>query len=158
MCGWIGIGRSGSFAKTTSGGSGHGVSSGKSCRSLAILLLGALTDRVRRAEPKLEAVDLVQIEGILVEHADVQQPLFEVVCSHEVDPWREIVVDLNTALVGERGCLPSRPGNGLRSAHALASSFWSLLWAKPSEPIFARDGYLLRVGFQARHRLDAVSD
>lgn len=54
-----------------------------------------LTDGILRAETKLESVDLVQVKRIVVEHPDVQEPLFKVIGRHKFNARREgVAVDL----------------------------------------------------------------
>jgi len=72
MCGCIGMGRSASLTKTTSGGSMRRTGQSSRAERSDALQMGARTDRVRRTEPELEPVDLVCVNGVLVEDADVE--------------------------------------------------------------------------------------
>lgn len=54
------------------------------------------TDGVRGRELELQTVGLIQVEGVLVEDPDVEEPFFKVVRGHQLDPGREVVVDLRT--------------------------------------------------------------
>ena len=52
------------------------------------------TDWVRGREAELQPVDLIQVEGVLVEHPNVQEPLLKILGRHQVDSWWQVVVDL----------------------------------------------------------------
>lgn len=54
------------------------------------------TDGVGCRELKLEAVDLILVEGVRVEHPYVEEPFFKVVGRHQLDSGREVVVQLET--------------------------------------------------------------
>jgi hypothetical protein len=90
--GWMGMGRSGSWAKTTSGGSGGrgsvswGPEDGQD--------KGRRTDGVLRRESELQSVHLVAVDWVVIEDSDVKGPLLEVVGGHEINAGREAVVEL----------------------------------------------------------------
>lgn len=101
------MGRSGSFTKTTSGGSAGGrsqVSTNQRGRPIALGRVGRRTDGIRRAEPELEPVCLILVERVAVEHLDVQQPFLKVIGRNQLDPWRQRVADLKAHSLESKAC------------------------------------------------------
>lgn len=57
-------------------------------------------DGVRVAEAELEAVGLASVEWVVVEHADVQEPLLKIVGRDEGDAGWEMLVEFGQLLRG----------------------------------------------------------
>ena len=117
------MGRSGSFTKTTSGGSASGrphISTNQlEGRAGRLHRAGQKehTDGIRRAEPELEPVCLVLVERIAIEHLDIQEPFLEIVGRNQLDPRRQRIGDLETHLSAPRASGPDKT----------SQTFWSSL-------------------------------
>lgn len=52
------------------------------------------TDGILGREPKFEPVDLITVDGVVIEDPDVEGPLLKIVGGHEIDTGREAIVQL----------------------------------------------------------------
>jgi hypothetical protein len=109
MWGCIGIGRSDSLTKTTSGGSSV-LSANVLVRRVTYEVgLVVHTDWVLGGKLKPQPVRLVHVKWVLVEHSYIQLPFLEIVGGDEVDARRQAVVDLSRiVLVGQISSLLAR--------------------------------------------------
>lgn len=77
---------------------GRGRGRGRGRKGHAITEAGdSRTYRVGGREPELEAVNLILVEGILIENPYVEEPFLKVVGRHQLDSGREVVVQLDMA-------------------------------------------------------------
>lgn len=91
MCGWIGIGRSGSLSNVTSGGSLF--RRRKSARVQSTRNgNGRRTDRVCVRKDEFEPVDAVLVDRVLIEDSDIECPLLVRVGVDERDARRKAMV------------------------------------------------------------------
>lgn len=57
-----------------------------------------LTDRILVVEPQPQAGDLALVDGIVIEHLDIEKPLLEVFGRDEFDARRQMAFDLGRCM------------------------------------------------------------
>jgi hypothetical protein len=88
------MGRSASFLKTTSGGSGQRIRSCQDILNNAKRWLYVHTNWVLVVEPEKQLEGLVEVERVGIKDLDVQSPCLKIVCRDKSDARRKRLLDL----------------------------------------------------------------